>query len=252
MPRFLNQVTLILLSIIIAMPAIADELPTVLFDQGHNQRFLINSEGPLQLTGLAGIFREQGFTVQAHSGVIGPANLTGARALVISGAFKPFTPAEIDAISGYLDNGGRLAVMLHIGPPLKPLLDKLGVVVSNGVLHEQENLVKTDDLSFMVTRFAADPLTAGLDKFSLYGGWGLLNRGTGTAVLAKTGDKAWIDLNGDRKLSAEDAVQSYAVIVSGTYGKGRFVIFGDDAIFQNQFLDEHNAKLAANLAKWLK
>jgi len=40
-------------------------------------------------------------------------------------------------------------------------------------------------------------------------------------------------------------------VVTGTLNKGDFVIFGDDAIFQNRFLDDDNRKLATNLGKWL-
>jgi hypothetical protein len=38
-----------------------DGKPVVLFDQGHGQKFLIEDAGQLQLVGLAGIFRSQGF-----------------------------------------------------------------------------------------------------------------------------------------------------------------------------------------------
>jgi hypothetical protein len=240
------------LTILFATQVMAEGLPNVLFDQGHNQRFLINKEGPLQLTGVAGIFKEQGLKVTSNEGVIDKDSLATAEALVISGAFNSFSPAEIDAIVDYLDNGGKLAIMLHIGPPLIPLLDRLGIIVSGSVIHEQENVIKSDDINFRVTRLESDPLFKDIEQFSLYGGWALLNEGVGTKVIAKTGEKAWIDLDGDKKLSEGDAVQSFAVIVNGTHGKGRFVIFADDAIFQNQYLDENNSKLAANLANWLK
>jgi len=35
-------------------------------------------------------------------------------------------------------------------------------------------------------------------------------------------------------------------------GKGGFLVFGDDAIFQNKFMGTNNKALAANLAGWLK
>jgi len=69
--------------------------------------------------------------------------------------------------------------------------------------------------------------------------------------LARTSPASWVDLNGDGVLSKGDAVGSFALIVSGTLGKGDFVIFGDDAIFQNRFLGDDNKKLAGNLGKWL-
>ncbi|MBT0663442.1 DUF4350 domain-containing protein [Geobacter pelophilus] len=252
MPRLIKVLLTAVLSLMSILPAMAEDLPVVMFDQGHNQRFLTGKEGPLHLSGLAGVFKEQGFKVETLDGPMTKDALTGAQALVISGAFNTFPPEELEAIAAYLDKGGKLAVMLHIGPPLVPLLDMLGVIVSGSVIHEQENLVKTDDINFKVTRLEAGPLTSGIEQFSLYGGWALLNERPGTTVVAKTGEKAWIDLNGDRKLSQGDAVQEFAVIVSGSYGNGKFVIFADDAIFQNQYLDENNAKLAANLATWLK
>jgi hypothetical protein len=42
------------------------------------------------------------------------------------------------------------------------------------------------------------------------------------------------------------------VVVTGELGAGRFIIFGDDAVFQNRFLDRQNRQLAKNLARWLK
>ncbi|MSM40027.1 MAG: DUF4350 domain-containing protein [Geobacter sp.] len=225
---------------------------TVLFDQGHNQRFLAGETGPLQLSGLAGQFTQKGFTVTTQNGPLSKEALAGVTALVISGPFAPYTPAEVDAIVDFVEQGGRLAIMLHIGSPLIPLLDRLGVVVSNSVIHEQENIIKDDALNFRVTRFEPGPLSQGLQQFSIYGGWALLNNGPNTAVVARTGDKAWVDLNRDRTLTPGDAVQAFAVAVSGTAGTGRFVVFGDDAIFQNQHLDESNSILAANLVSWLE
>ncbi|GAM08963.1 hypothetical protein OR1_01237 [Geobacter sp. OR-1] len=252
MTHLMNAVTAITLLLMLTVPVMAADRPVALFDHGHNQRFQIGKEGPLQLSGLAGVFTDQGFAVKAHDGALDADTLAGTGALVISGAFKQFTQAELDSVAAFLNRGGKLAIMLHIGPPLVPLLDMLGVVVSGSVLHEQENLIKADDINFKVTRFEPDSLTSDLEQFAIFGGWALLNEGAGTVALAKTGDKAWIDLNGDRKLSSGDAEQSFAVIVSGSYGAGRFVVFADDAIFQNQYLEEYNAKLAANLARWMK
>ena len=71
-------------------------------------------------------------------------------------------------------------------------------------------------------------------------------------IVASTSPKAWVDLNGDKKLSDGDVVQSFGVVAVGEVGAGRFVVFGDDAVFQNRFLDESNRQLAKNLSRWLK
>ena len=226
--------------------------PVVLFDQAHKQRFLAGETGPLQLSKLAERFRQQGFQVAVRNDPLTQEALNGVTALVISGPFAALSPEEVDAVTGYLKSGGHLAVMLHISPPLSQLLDRLGVVVSNSVIHEHDNIIDGDPLSFRVTRLESHPLTKGIDHFSLYGVWALLDDGPNTSVVARTGDKAWIDLNGDRMLSRGDAVRSFAVAISGTLDKGRFAVFGDDAIFQNQYMDQSNTALADNLAQWLK
>ncbi|HEY5973706.1 MAG TPA: DUF4350 domain-containing protein [Geobacteraceae bacterium] len=224
----------------------------VLFDQAHGQRFVIEEKGPLHLSGLAERFRTAGYTVQSSSATLTDLTLAGIDVLVISGPFATLTNEETAAVTHFLDKGGRLAAMLHIGPPLADLLHRLDVDFSNYVLSEQENIIKGDPRNFRVKGLTPHPLFGGMDQFSLYGGWALMNTGGNAGIIAATTPRAWVDLDGNRQLSAGDPVQSFGVVVAGNWGNGRFVIFGDDAIFQNQFLDEANGTLADNLANWLR
>lgn len=224
-------------------------LPKVLFDQGHNQRFLIGEKGDLQLSGLAEVIRGKGAVVTAVSGPLDDNALQGVAALVISGPFESLKTAEVEAVTRFLERGGRLAVMLHVGPPLAGLLDRLDVDHSNAVLHERVNVIDKD-IDFHVKELDPHPLFAGLKQFSLYGGWALKAGKNGTGI-AKTSAEAWVDLDGDKVLSKNDAVGAFDVVVTGSFGEGKFVIFGDDAIFQNRFLDQDNGQLAASLAEWL-
>ena len=79
-----------------------------------------------------------------------------------------------------------------------------------------------------------------------------MNTASSSRIVASTSSKGWVDLNGDKKLSKGDVVQAFGVVAVGESGAGRFVVFGDDAIFQNRFLDESNRQLAINLARWFK
>lgn len=79
-----------------------------------------------------------------------------------------------------------------------------------------------------------------------------MNTAPDAHIIASTSPRGWIDFNGDNKLSNGDVVQAFGVVVSGETGAGRFVVFADDAIFQNRFLDASNRQLARNLARWLK
>ncbi|MDD2897604.1 MAG: DUF4350 domain-containing protein [Desulfuromonadaceae bacterium] len=227
----------------------AENEPLVLFDQGHGQRFLIEETGDLQLSKLADIMRTQHLTVASTKQPLSDEVLKNVSALVISGPFAALRPEEVDAVVRYIERGGRLAAMLHIGPPLLGLLSRLDLDHSNAVLHERQNIIDVDT-NFRVTNLSKSPLFSGMTHFSLYGAWALDPGARGT-VLAKTSPEAWADLDGNKVLSKGDAVAAFNVVISGNLGTGRFVVFGDDAIFQNRYLDENNSKLAVNLSVWL-
>lgn len=223
----------------------------VVFDTGHGERFLIGDKGPLQLSGLAEIFQEQGLRVETIDQPFSAASLAGADALVISGAFQRLHPKEIDAVVRFVQDGGKVAIMLHIAPPLAPLLDRLKISYTNGVIQERQNIIDNDPQRFKVNRLGDHAILAGVPEFGLHGVWGLINRDQSTRIIASSSSEAWVDLDRDQ-VRKEEATASFGVAVAGELGKGGFLVFGDDALFQNKFLDENNAQLATNLANWLK
>ncbi len=221
----------------------------ILFDQGHDQRFLIEGQGDLQLSRLAGIMRGQRNHVTSTIHTLNDDTLKDSAALVISGPFEALRPEEVEAVARFVEKGGRLAVMLHIGSPLAGLLSRLDLDSSTAVLHERSGVIDADT-NFRVSDLSGSPLFTGLTHFSVYGCWAL-DQGKVATAIAKTSSGAWADLDGNKILSKGDVIGSFAVVVSGEQGAGAFVVFGDDAIFQNRYLDEHNSRLAANLAGWL-
>ncbi|NTW99050.1 MAG: DUF4350 domain-containing protein [Geobacteraceae bacterium] len=224
---------------------------TVLIDSGHNERFKIGEKGPLQLSGFAEILQTAGARIEVLDEPISDKSLERADSLIISGAFAPLKPAEIEALVRFMQRGGKLAVMLHIAPPLKSLLDRLNISYTNGVILEEENVIDSVNLNFRVNRFGNHPVLQGVHAFSLYGAWGLINLDASARTIASTSPTAWIDLD-KSKIRKKEATASFGVVIAGDIGKGGFLVFGDDAIFQNKFLDENNKKLAVNLADWLK
>lgn len=240
---------IVLASLVCASPVLA--APKVLFDNGHGERFQVQEEGPLQLSGLAEVFQAAGLRIGTVDQPLSDATLAGAQALVISGAFTPLHPNEVDAVARFIENGGKVAIMLHIAPPMASLLDRLQVSYTNGVVQERENVIEGDLLRFRVTRFKSHPVLTGIQDFSVHGAWGLINQTDSARVIAATGQQAWIDLDQDQKQAKEETA-SFGLVVAGEIGKGAFLVFGDDAIFQNKFLEGNNKTLAANLAAWLK
>jgi hypothetical protein len=229
-----------------------DKKPTVMFDQGHGQKFLIEKDGDLQLSKLAGLFKNEGYTVKTGTGLISEETLKGVTVLVISGAFAPVSPAEIDTVVRFLDRGGRLSIMLHIPQPVVGLMSRLQIFASNGVILEKENLINNQPKDFFIGKMEQHPITKGIQKFAVHGGWALISDGHQGKIIARTSKQAWIDLNRDGKFNSTDAQQSFGVAVAGNYGKGTYVIFGDDAIFQNIFLEKENMGLGKNLVRWLR
>lgn len=254
MRKRVNSIAALVLVSLLFLPrfAGAETRKTVLFDEAHNQRFMVGQSGPLDLSGLAALFQSEGLSVNVNKQAITPEVLAGVDALVISGAFSPLAPAEVAAITRFLESGGRLCVMLHIGMPVADLLHRVNVSISNGVIHEQQNRIGKDGLDFRITRVKQHELMKGVNRFSIYGGWALINTAKNAEIIAQTSAQAWVDLNKDNKLGKGDAIQSFGVVIAGRAGKGSFVVFGDDAMFQNKFLVEGNARLAKNLAAWLR
>ena len=221
----------------------------IVFDEGHGQLFSIDDKGDLQLSKLAETLRASGAQVTTTKAVLSDETLDGVSALVISGLFKPLQSDEVEAIVRFIKKGGRLAVMMHIAPSLSNLVFRLGLGYSKTVIHERQNVIDKD-INFRVTELSPNPLLTGIDTFSAYGAWAIDPRDTTTSI-ARTSPTAWLDLTGDGVLSEGDLVGAFSILVTGSLETGHFVIFGDDAIFQNKFLEGNNKKLAVNFANWL-
>lgn len=240
---------LVLACLTYAVPA--EAAGQVLFDTGHGEPFKADAAGELQLSGLAEALRASGAEVGTIDQPFSDAALVNVRALVVSGPFAPLHPAEIDAVVRFMERGGKVAVMLHIAPPMAPLLNRLKIGHTNGAILERQNVIDNDPLRFKVERLADHPVLNGLQDFALHGTWGLVNRDESVRVIAATGPQAWIDLNRD-KVQAKEETAAFGVAVAGEVGEGGFIVFGDDAVFQNRYLEGNNKILAANLAEWLK
>ncbi len=225
--------------------------PIVLFDESHGQQFLVGKSGPLDLSELAALYQANDISVTSRSDVLTKDLLASIDVLILSGPFLPLTGSEIEAVVDFIDAGGGLAIMLHIAPPMRDLLHRLDVDFTNGTLRETSQVIENNPLNFKVNVLADHPITTGLESFSIYGAWALRGTAPHTRVLAETSQHGWVDLNRDNQLSNGDAIQQFGVMVAGETGQGRYVVIGDDAIFQNRFLDEANRQLALQLVNWL-
>ncbi|MCK4509159.1 MAG: DUF4350 domain-containing protein [Desulfuromonadales bacterium] len=225
--------------------------PIVLFDESHAQQFVIDKSGPLDLSELAALYQDNGFNVLSHADGLTKETLGSVDVLVISGPFLPLSESELDAVIEFINAGGGLAIMLHIAPPVRDLLHRLDVDYTNGTLRETSQTIDGNPLNFKISIMADHPVTAGLNGFSIYGAWALRGTAPHATIIAATSQYGWVDLNRDNQLTEVDAMQTFGVMVAGETGQGRYVVLGDDAVFQNRFLDEANRQLALKLVNWL-
>jgi len=224
---------------------------TVLFDEAHGQVFSVEKNGALDLSSFGELFKAEGIELKINSQNFQDASFVGTDALVISGPFSPMTTPELGSILHFLQKGGRLCLMLHIPFPVAPLLEILAVGYSVAPVNERINIIGDDAKNFTIKSLQPHPITDGLKSFNVYGTWGVINAKDNAKVIATAGPGAWIDKNRNNTLDASDGIYPYGVLLVGTIGKGSFAVFGDDAIFQNQFLIEENRQLAINLVRWL-
>lgn len=248
--KMIRSVAILLLVVLPLLSTPLAASPLALFDEGHAQPFLSDSDAPLGLSRLAALLSENGFAVRNAPDGLTPQVLAEADLLIVSGPFRPFARQELDAVMDYLAQGGGLLVMLHVAPPVRALLDRLDVDYSNGTLREEQHVIGQNALDFKVVRLEEHPALGDVKSFSVFGAWALRGTAGHVGVLARTSAESWVDLNGDRRLSAGDAVQSLGVLVAGETGRGRYIVIGDDALFQNRFLNDDNRALAVALARW--
>ena len=249
MRQILKSVTLAVVVLVCSNPAVAGS-PRVLFDQGHGQLFFIDREAPLDLSRLAVTFSQAGFSVDSSAVPLTSSLLAQYDALILSGAFESPDANEIAAIKEFINRGGKLAVMLHVGPLVVPLLNSLNVSVSSAVLHDTQWATNNTSSDFPITSLAGHLLFDQMKGFNLYGAWGLNPNDASVGIMAITQPSAWLDMNRNQ-VKGNNPQGRFPVIVRGPIGLGEFLVFGDDAIFQNQFLVGNNLQLAKNLAQWM-
>ncbi len=222
------------------------------FDASHGEIFSVFGASPLDYTEFGRMMNEAGFKVIEEGESLSPSSLASVRLLVIAGPTRPLEEAEVKAVNQFVLDGGRLLVLLHIAPPVARLTESFNIFVSNFVISEKDNSIAGQSQDFYVMRFAEHALADGLSRMAVYGTWGLLAEDP-AKVIAETSADAWVDLDRDGKVGAEEPRQAFGIIATAQPGQGRVVVVADDAPFATRFLAEaDNRVLAKNILQWLK
>ena len=206
-----------------------------------------------------------------------------ASVIAIIGPTTAFTEAEIDALGGFLDSGGRLLVAIDplIEPPgvmrptrLEAMLAERGVIVRDDLVVDPSRRLPFYDLSAVYLEdFPAHALTNGLEGFAVLFtvARSLAADGDHATALVQTSDEGWGETNlamllrGD-PVALDDAdspgpavvgvaVEADAVAAESDDEESpqyRLVVFGDsDFLTDLDISNAGNAVLAANTFNWL-
>jgi ABC-type uncharacterized transport system involved in gliding motility auxiliary subunit len=198
-----------------------------------------------------------------------PAVPEDASVLVLAGPQQPLVDSELDVLGSYLEQGGRLMVLVNPGSlgGLERLLDRWSLEIGDGVMIDPSSHVAPDLSTLLIPRTRN---TFGLSEIYLPGATAVFPKEEIPAELiiaplAWSGPESWLerefkstdkpqfDDRTDRKGPlAVGALLSTATVEGGQEIGTRLVTIGDSDFAANRhFRNGNNAYLLLNSINWL-
>ncbi|HVN63831.1 MAG TPA: Gldg family protein [Candidatus Binataceae bacterium] len=259
---------------------------TIYFLDGHGEADPDDNSSDDGFGMLKKALEGEGYTVKKLLLAQEPKIPEDASELVIAGPKKALLPHEIDSISNYLKNGGRMLLMFRPQQPDNPideaalmnLASDWGVKVGNDIVVDQVVRLFAGPalgLSPMVQTYEREhPITHDFTQRTVFPMSRSLTTEhdlkTGLAVLpiAKTSDTSWAETDldgvfkrGEAKLDDKDIKGPIDVVdtVEGDLdrmgagkGEARIVMFGSTDFGDNKYLNDfYNRDFFVNSADWL-
>ena len=201
--------------------------------------------------------------------LLGEALPEDAAAVAIVGPRKPFMEPEVEAISKYLDKGGRLFVALEPGfidPGLQQLLEDWGVIFEDSlVVDPLSKLMGGGDAVPVVQQYAEHDITKGFGLTTVFPtARPVIARGDADprpTILALTNPTAWgetdyrsgnAEFNENERRGALGLMAIVSKKKDGAEAESRIVASGDADFVNNKYLGAAgNADLFLNSMNWL-
>jgi hypothetical protein len=141
------------------------------FLQGHGEHAPDNADKLMGYSEFAALLTQNNIKYDKLNLAATPEVPADCHLLIIAGPSDPFLPEELDRISRYLKQGGRLLALFNFNSAerdlgLGALLAEWGVAVGQNVVYDQENSITGKDM--IVSRFATHPITSPLHQSKLY------------------------------------------------------------------------------------
>jgi len=256
--------------------------PKILFTTGHGERSLDDQSG-LGLSSAQQLLGHDNFVLEEWSSLGKPAVPPGTDLLVIAGPTGSFVPPEMDAFSAYLNNGGRMLVLLDpalgqavgtglVTTGLEGWLGRYGIKVGQNIVVDPSNpLPFFGPETIFSKEYGEHPITKALAE----GNVPVLLRvvrsiapgsapGVKLTELVRTSSEGWgetdlanLDKVGRDPRDLAGPVSIGVVAESSTTAPGkrqmRLVAVGDSDFAANELMGANvgNTVLLANALNWL-
>ncbi|HEY0513244.1 MAG TPA: GldG family protein [Thermoanaerobaculia bacterium] len=255
--------------------------PRILFTTGHGEHAL-DDQGDHGFSGAQELLGRDNFELSEWASLGKPAVPAGTDLLVIAGPTSSFVQPELDALSAYLNNGGRMLVLLDptlgtagaglVNTNLEGWIARYGIKVGPDIVVDPSNpLPYYGPETIFIKSYGDHPVTKALAQAGVPVLVSLArSAGAGSAPgikvveLLRTTPEGWgeTDLVHLDKVSRDardlaGPVPVGAVAESSATAPGkrpmRLIVFGDSDFATNQLLHANtpNAVLLANTLNWL-
>ncbi|HWV38250.1 MAG TPA: GldG family protein [Vulgatibacter sp.] len=240
----------------------------VYFTTGHGEADLKDEATEFGYARIAKKLEDEGLRSSTVN-LLGGSIPDDAAALVIVGPRKPFMEPEVEAISDWLDEGGRLFVALEPGfadPGLEKLLEEWGVIFEDSlVVDPLSKLMGGGDAVPVVQHYAEHDITKGFGLTTVFPtARPVIARGDADprpTILALTNPTAWGETDyrsGNAQFDEGERRGSLGLVAiaartkEGAETESRIVATGDADFVNNKYLAAAgNADLFLNSMNWL-
>lgn len=235
----------------------------------------LRDDGPDGYSGLREALGTEGYVLKSLVLLATREMPADADALLVIAPSRPIHPEAIHAIERWMENGGRLVVLLEPGRDsgLEPLLESLGIQAGTGVVVDARfaDLEGTArGTGVLVSAYSDHPIVRNLEARHMTFFPGIRPV---TAVhkpepedrldpIVFSSRRAWVSpdveaaLRGIAPKHGDEPIERYSLAVAGRYPRddheGRVVVFGDADFASNRWLRAlYNADLILNSMHWV-
>ncbi len=237
-----------------AQPTKEETLPpskVLLFDLGHKEIFNPDDVKPLGYSQARDMFIRHGYAMRENKTALTEATLKDVDAVALIGPMDVFTQQESEILTKFVSGGGDILLTLHIADVCYPLAQRLGFQLSSSVIAQSHDIFDDSPKNLVATTIIKDPLTAGVTGIAVRKSWALNPTARNARILVATAKDAWADMNPDDQYDQQEPAGSYGIVGVAELGKGRVVVIGDDAVFDNKTMGMvGNRILFKNIIAW--